>query len=98
MCFPYPKLSILPLKLTFYSILYSQHQHIYRIVENFGGGKLWRMGKTTNWRKNLGKLSEIVCRQVKLWQFLGDRVGSMQANKLHTFIITLTASRKLACT
>ena len=45
-------------------------------------GKLWR-------------ISEIVCQQVKLWQFLGERVGSMQVNKLCKFTVTLTASRKL---
>ena len=26
----------------------------YHIVKNFGGGKLWQMGKAMNWRKVFG--------------------------------------------
>ena len=43
-----------------------QNDNEYRILENFGGGKLWRMGKTTNWQKKHWRISEIVCQQVKL--------------------------------
>ena len=38
-----------------------------------------------------------MCQQVKLWRFLGGRVGSMQAKELRKLTVTLTASRKLAC-
>ena len=55
------------------------------------------MGKKTNWQKKVWQVSEMVCQQVKLWRFLGDRVGSMQANELRKFTVTLTASRTLAC-
>ena len=54
------------------------------------------MGKKTNWQNKLWEISEIVCQQIKLLQFLGDRVSSMQANELRKCIVTLTASRKLA--
>ena len=65
-------------------------------------GKLWWWKTLANGLKNelakkLWRICEIVCWQVKLWRFLGDRVSSMQANELRKFTITLTASRKLAC-
>ena len=30
-------------------------KEMYRIVENFGSGKLWRIAKKTHWRKNFGE-------------------------------------------
>ena len=65
-------------------------------------GKIWWWKTLANGLKNelakkLWQISEIVCQQVKLWQFLGDRVSSMQANELRKFTVTLNASHKLAC-
>ena len=56
-------------------------------------GKTLANGQTTNWQKNLWRISEIV----SAGKTLGDRVGSKQANELHKSTITVTASRKLAC-
>ena len=78
---------IITLKLNHYSIVISDNRNEYHIVENF-----------CELAKKLWQICEIVCQQIKLWwRFLGDRVGSMQANELHKFTVTLTASHKLAC-
>ena len=50
-------------------------------------------GQNDELAKKLWRISEIVCRQVKFWQFLGDTVSSMQANELRIFTVTLTANQ-----
>ena len=43
----------------FISRLERSFRKAYRIVENFGGVKLWLFAKNWHWRKNFGELSKI---------------------------------------
>ena len=61
------------------SFVILQAKPAYHIVENFVGGKPWRMGKTMNLQKKLWQISEIVCYQVKL--AISRRKGWLHASK-----------------